>query len=146
MRDPDAIIAHLRMEPHPEGGHYVETHRDHGSEVRARSTAIYFLLKAGEKSHWHHVDAVEYWLWHAGDPLALSISADGDLAFTLRLGADLAAGHTPQAVVPAGAWQAAETLGDWSLVSCIVAPGFRFSGFTLAPPDWAPKLWRPPAR
>jgi len=89
---------------------------------------------------------VEFWLWHAGAPLALSTSADGDLAYTLRLGADLSAGHTPQAVVPAGAWQAGETLGDWSLVSCIVAPGFRFSGFKLAPPGWAPKHWRPVRR
>ncbi|MDZ4778333.1 MAG: cupin domain-containing protein [Alphaproteobacteria bacterium] len=142
----DEIITHLRMKPHPEGGHYVETFRDLPVGDRARSTAIYFLLRAGENSHWHHVDAVEFWLWHAGAPLALSVSADGDMAYTLRLSGDLAAGHMPQAVVPAGAWQAAEALGDWSLVSCIVAPGFRFSGFKLAPPGWAPKHWRPVAR
>jgi predicted cupin superfamily sugar epimerase len=141
--DADEIIRRLSMRPHPEGGHYVETFRDVIQDGRARSTAIYFLLKAGEASHWHHVDAVEFWLWHAGAPLALSISNDGEMAYTLRLGADLAGGQTPQAVVPTGAWQAAETLGEWSLVSCIVSLGFRFSGFTLAPPGWAPTHWRP---
>lgn len=139
------IITHLRMKPHPEGGHYVETFRDVPVGDRARSTAIYFLLQAGEKSHWHLVDAVEMWLWHAGAPLHLSISADGDMAFTLRMGADLAADEKPQVIVPAGAWQAAETLGDWTLVSCVVTPGFRFSGFKLAPPGWAPKHFRPRA-
>jgi uncharacterized protein len=142
---PADIIAHLGMKPHPEGGHYVETFRDiPDREGRARSTAIYYLLAAGERSHWHRVDAVEFWLWHAGDPLALSVSADSVMAYTLRLGADLGAGHVPQAIVPAGAWQAAEPLGAWSLVSCIVSPGFRFAGFTLAEPGWAPTHWRPP--
>lgn len=142
----EEIITQLRMKPHPEGGHYVETFRDSvEADGRARSTAIYFLLKAGEKSHWHRVDAVETWLWHAGAPLHLSISNDGGMAFTLRMGADVLADEKPQAIVPAGAWQAAETLGDWTLVSCIVTPGFRFSGFTLAPPGWAPKNYRPRA-
>jgi uncharacterized protein len=146
-QDADEIITQLRMKPHPEGGHYVETFRDLvEKDGRARSTAIYFLLKAGEKSHWHKVDAVETWLWHAGAPLHLSISNDGDMAFTLRMGADLRADERPQAIVPAGAWQAAETLGDWTLVSCIVTPGFRFAGFTLAPADWAPKNYRPRPR
>jgi hypothetical protein len=133
------IIAHLRMKPHPEGGHYVETFRDApDAEGRARSTAIYFLLQAGEYSHWHRVDAVEMWLWHAGAPLTLSMSHDGVGAHAVHLGPDLAAGQTPQTIVPAGSWQAAETLGVWTLVSCVVVPGFAFSGFTLAPPDWRP--------
>lgn len=145
MRTGAEIIAHYGMKPHPEGGHYVETFRDAPTpDGRARSTAILFLLQAGERSHWHRVDAVEFWLWHAGDPLALSISHDGAMAFTLRLGADLAQDQRPQAVVPAGAWQAAEPLGSWTLVSCVVAPGFRFLGFELAPPDWTPTHWRQP--
>lgn len=132
------IIRLLGMQPHPEGGHYAETFRDSEASGRARSTAIYFLLQAGEVSHWHRVDAVEYWLWHAGGPLALSISHDGKAARAIHLGPDLRAGQRPQAVVPAHSWQAAETLGAWTLVSCVVAPGFQFSGFTLAPPDWRP--------
>ncbi len=132
------IIAALRMKPHPEGGHYVETFRDIEQDGRARSTAIYFLLRAGEVSHWHKVDAVEFWLWHAGAPLALSIAYDGGLPFTLTMGPDVLAGQYPQVVVQADGWQGARATGDWTLVSCVVAPGFRFSGFTLAPPGWAP--------
>ena len=128
------IIAALGMQPHPEGGHYVETFRDApGPDGRARSTAIYFLLQRGERSHWHRVDAAEIWLWHAGAPLALTI----DKA-RITLGANLAAGEHPQAIVPAHAWQAAESLGDWTLVSCVVSPGFDFAGFELAPLDFAP--------
>jgi hypothetical protein len=132
--NPDHIIAALNLQPHPEGGWYAETYRDApGSDGRARSTAIYFLLKAGERSHWHRVDAAEIWLWHAGAPLKLGVEKD-----SVTLGPDLAAGQRPQAVVPSNAWQAAEPLGDWTLVSCIVAPGFEFSGFELAPPGWRP--------
>lgn len=134
------IIRLLEMKPHPEGGWYAETFRDPQTDEagRARSTAIYFLLQAGEVSHWHRVDAVETWFWHAGGPLALSISEDGQAARAIRLGPDLRAGQRPQGVVPANAWQAAESLGAWTLVSCTVAPGFEFSGFTLAAPDWFP--------
>lgn len=135
------IIRALAMQPHPEGGHYVETFRDApGPDGRARSTAIYFLLQVGEVSHWHRVDAAEIWLWHAGAPLALSLSDDGTRATTraLHLGPDLRRGQRPQAIVPAQVWQAAETLGAWTLVSCVVAPGFSFDGFELAPPDWRP--------
>jgi uncharacterized protein len=136
------IIRLLDLKPHPEGGHYCETFREaEGPDGRSRATCIYFLLQAGEFSHWHRVDATEVWLWHAGGPLALTLSPDGSLATThaVRLGPDLRAGQRPQAVVPAGAWQAAEGLGAWTLVSCVVAPGFAFSGFELAPPDWRPR-------
>jgi uncharacterized protein len=133
------IIALLDMKPHPEGGHYVETFRDtDGPEGRGHSTAIYFLLEVGEVSAWHRVDAAEHWFWHAGGPLALSISEDGQTARAIQLGPDLRAGQRPQGVVPAGAWQAAESLGAWTLVSCVVAPGFVFEHFELAPPDWFP--------
>jgi uncharacterized protein len=132
------IIRLLDLRPHPEGGHFRETFRDtRESDGRAASTAIYFLLARGERSHWHHVDATEVWHYYAGAPLALSI-ADGDGTTVMRLGPDLAAGERPQAAVPAGAWQAAESLGDWTLVGCTVAPGFVFTGFALAPPGWTP--------
>jgi uncharacterized protein len=132
--DPDQLIRTLGMTPHPEGGHYVETYRAPAmGDERPACTAIYFLLKAGERSHWHKVDAVETWLWHAGSPLRLGIDAED-----LILGPDIEAGQRPQAVVPAFAWQAAESLGGWTLVSCIVAPGFSFDGFELAPEGWSP--------
>ena len=133
------IVRLLELRPHPEGGHYRETFRDprHDANGRALSSAIYFLLAAGERSHWHRIDAVEIWHWHAGAALALHI-AGSDGAMTMRLGADVAAGDRPQAVVPAGAWQAAESLGAWTLVGCTVTPGFDFSKFELAPKDWTP--------
>jgi predicted cupin superfamily sugar epimerase len=133
------IIAKLGLQPHPEGGHYRETFRD-PREIggRAASTAILFLLARGERSHWHRVDAVEIWHYYAGAPLVLSI-VDGSKEEIIRLGADVHAEETPQAVVPARAWQAAESLGDWTLVGCTVAPGFDFNGFELAPPDWSPR-------
>ena len=138
MMTADDIIRQFDLRPHPEGGHYRETFRDPRLiDGRAASTAILFLLKAGERSHWHRVDAVEIWHFHAGAPLALSIDGQG----VVVLGADLAAGQTPQGVVPTGAWQAAESGGDWSLVGCTVAPGFDFAGFDLAPPGWTPQGW-----
>ena len=138
MLSADDIIRLLALKPHPEGGHYRQTFRDPRMvDGRPASTAIYFLLKRGERSHWHRVDAVETWHWHAGSVLTLKIN-DGAATDVVRLGADLASGERPQAVVPAHAWQAAETTGDWTLVGCTVAPGFEFSGFELAPPDWQP--------
>jgi len=133
------IIARLGLEPHPEGGHFRETFRDSAVDANGRSasTAIYFLLARGERSHWHRIDAVEIWHWHAGAALELSIADDGG-SLVLRLGADLAAGERPQGVVPPHAWQAATTTGDWTLVGCTVAPGFDFATFELAPPGWAP--------
>src|SRR5262245_27044928 len=132
------VIRLLELEPHPEGGHYRQTFRDpHTVGGRASSTAIYYLLARGERSHWHHVDAVEVWHWYAGATLLLRIAADG-APRTVRLGPDLARGERPQAVVPTGHWQAADTDGDWTLVGCTVAPGFEFAGFTLAPTGWEP--------
>ena len=128
------LIAALGMQPHPEGGHYVETWRGAPDpDGRAAATAIYFLLAAGERSHWHRVDAAEVWLWHAGDPLELRIGQT-----TVVLGPDVLIGERPQAVVPAGEWQAAVSNGAWTLVSCVVAPGFEFAGFELAPPEFEP--------
>ena len=132
----DEIIALLGLAPHPEGGHYRQTWETLG-DGRAAGTRIYFLLRAGERSHWHRVDADEAWHFYAGAPLKLRIAAtaEGPAAPHL-LGPDLAAGARPQAVVPKDAWQSAETLGDWTLVGCTVSPGFQFDGFTLAPPDF----------
>jgi uncharacterized protein len=134
------IIARLDLKPHPEGGHYRETFRDPARDAdgRAHSTAIYFLLARGERSRWHRIDAVEVWHYYAGDALTLRI-ADHDGARNLTLGPDLAAGQVPQAVVPANAWQEAESVGDWTLVGCTVAPGFEFASFELAPDGWEPK-------
>ncbi len=136
--DADEVIATLGLNPHPEGGHFRECFRDENAEGRAHSTAIYYLLKADEVSHWHRVDAAEVWHFYAGGPLALGI-AQGDSAPTEHiLGADLAAGQRPQVVVPAGAWQSARPLGAYALVGCTVAPGFEFTGFEMAPPGWEP--------
>ena len=136
---PERIIALLGMQPHPEGGHYVETYRDAPpGGGRGVKTGIYFLLRAGERSHWHRVDAVEMWHWHAGGPLELSISEDGRSVDRLILGMDLLAGQRPQGVVPAHAWQAARPLEGWVLVGCTVSPAFEFAGFEMAPEGWEP--------
>jgi predicted cupin superfamily sugar epimerase len=133
------IIRKLDLKPHPEGGHYRESFRDSRTvDGRAASTAILFLLARGERSHWHRVDAVEIWHYYAGAALKLEI-VDGSSEQIVRLGCDIHAGEMPQAVVPARAWQAAESFGDWTLVGCTVAPGFDFSGFELAPKSWSPK-------
>ena len=146
------IIRLLDLKPHPEGGHFREMFRDkpppypppqtgEGREgvARATSTAIYFLLARGERSHWHRVDAVEVWHWYAGAPLELEIAQNEGRIERVTLGNDLASGQRPQAVVPAHAWQAAQTRGDWTLCGCTVAPGFDFSGFELAPQGWSPQ-------
>ncbi|UGA42756.1 cupin domain-containing protein [Bradyrhizobium quebecense] len=134
------IIARLALQPHPEGGHYRETFRDQRCDAsgRAHSTAIYFLLARGERSHWHRIDAVEMWHYYAGAPLTLKIAQDGEPPRSITLGPDVANGEQPQAIVPAGAWQAAESSGDWTLVGCTVAPGFEFAKFELAPKGWEP--------
>lgn len=134
-----AIVAALGMRRHPEGGWYAETFRDRaGIGGKSYSTAITFLLEAGQVSAWHRVlDAAEVWHYHAGAALDLGIAEDGSVA-RHRLGADIAAGERLQAVVPAGAWQAARSLGAWTLVGCTVAPGFDFESFELAPPGWTP--------
>jgi len=135
----DEVVRLLGLAPHPEGGHYRETFRDAATAGagRAASTAIYFLLRAGERSRWHRVDAAEVWHWYGGAPLALRVATAGGL-IAHALGAELAAGERPQVVVPAGAWQSAESLGAWTLVGCTVAPGFEFAGFELAAPEFCP--------
>jgi predicted cupin superfamily sugar epimerase len=137
--EPRWIIEHLGMQPHPEGGHYVETYRDRPADGgRGALTCIHFLLQAGEVSAWHRVDAAEVWHFAGGDPLLLTLSPDGHDAEVLNLGNDLRQGQRPHHLVPADCWQTAETLGRWTLVSCIVAPAFTFDGFEMAPADWRP--------
>jgi len=135
----DEIIETLGLEPHPEGGYFCETFRD-PNEVEGRSvgTAIYFLLKEGKASHWHKVDAAEIWHFYAGSPLELRLSDGNEKARSVTLGNNLASGERPQHVVKADEWQAARTLGEWTLVGCTVSPGFEFSSFVLAEEDWEP--------
>ncbi|MFL5681158.1 MAG: cupin domain-containing protein [Chloroflexota bacterium] len=141
MTDALEVIERLGMRQHPEGGWYVETWRaEPRNGERAAASAILFLLAAGERSHWHRVDAAEIWQWSAGDPLELRIAAsDAGPVATHRMGGDVMRDDAAQVVVPAGAWQAARSLGAWTLVGCIVAPAFEFDGFELAPPGWQPR-------
>ena len=138
MTEADQIIAKLGLQPHPEGGWYRQTwvgpDLHIGTNTRASGTAILFLLKAGERSHWHRVDADEIWIWNAGAPLMLSLGET--VARDIRMGPDVLGDDQAQAVVPAGHWHAARSLGAWSLVTCTVSPGFRFEGFELADPGF----------
>jgi predicted cupin superfamily sugar epimerase len=144
MTDARDVAERLGMQAHPEGGWYVETWQASGIDgARPAASAILFLLAAGERSHWHRLDADEVWQWSAGDDLELRVWTENEAAITVhRLGGDVAstAGTVVQAVVPAGAWQTARTLGAWTLVGCVVAPAFDFDGFELAAPDWEPPL------
>ncbi len=134
MADAASVIAALDLAPHPEGGWYRETWRAPAvAGERAAGTAILFLLDAGQRSHWHRVDATELWLFHAGTPLTLELAGE-----TVRLGPDPLADRQ-QAVVAPGAWQAAVAGDGWALVGCVVVPGFDFAGFELAPPGWTPR-------
>ena len=141
MSEISDLIAKLRLAPHPEGGWYRETFRQSANNGgRDLATAILFLLDRGQRSQWHRVDAAELWLWHAGSPLDLLIhpaQEDGQTQNHL-LGPDVMAGHSQQALVPPHAWQSAGAQAGWTLVSCVVTPGFDFAGFELAPPDWSP--------
>lgn len=141
MTDATAVIESLGLVPHPEGGWYGETWRAPAPDgSRPVSSAILYLLRAGERSNWHRVDADEVWQYSAGDPLELRVAVTtGSPVERHRLGGDVRHGNEPQVVVPAGAWQAAHSLGEWTLVGCIVAPAFKFAGFELAPDDWEPE-------
>jgi len=133
------VIEALDLAPHPEGGHFREIWRDASADgSRGAGTAIYFLLAAGEVSHWHRVDAAEAWHWYGGAPLALSMSEDAQVVVSEHLGPNLARHQRPFAVVPKDWWQSAVTLGRWTLVGCTVSPAFEFAGFELAPPGWRP--------
>lgn len=133
------IVEILGMAPHPEGGWFVQTFKDSEGGTRGHSTAIYYLLEQGQRSHWHRViDAAEIWLWHGGATMQLSIYKDGKDTEIHQLGLDLKNGERPQAIVPANVWQSAKPSGEWALVSCTVAPGFEFEKFEMAEPNWQP--------
>ncbi len=142
--DAESVIEHLGLRRHPEGGWYAETWRATAARGdRPAGSAILYLLASGERSHWHRVDAAEIWQFSAGDPLELRVWAAGEAAVTThRLGGAVLSGETPQVIVPAGAWQAARPLGDWTLVGCIVTPAFEFAGFELATEGWEPPIGR----
>jgi len=130
----DRIIEKLGLMPHPEGGHYRETWAAPGADGRPSGTSILFLLREGEASHWHRIDATEIWHFHAGAPLILETAASvAGPATAITLGPEVLAGHAPHGIVPPMVWQAARTTGQWTLVGCTVSPGFRFEGFELAP-------------
>lgn len=142
MPTADHIRCQLDLAPHPEGGWYRETFRDERRlpDGRAASTAIYFMLEAGQVSRWHRIDAAEVWHFYAGAGLEIAIAQAADVAPSLlRLGPGIDRGETPQIVVPSGAWQQARSLGGWTLVGCTVAPGFTFDKFELAAPDFDPR-------
>ena len=135
--DAEVLIARYGLEPHPEGGRYREIYRlPDGAGGRGALSTIYYLLKRGEVSAWHRIDAVEIWQFHAGDPLRLDISTDGVDVVSTRLG--VSPGTEPQVLVPEGAWQSAVPEGAWTLVGCTVVPAFEFDGFEMAPPEWQP--------
>ncbi|WP_199553730.1 cupin domain-containing protein [Sandaracinobacteroides hominis] len=137
--EPTGIIELLDLQRHPEGGWYRETWRSPAAPgERSAMTAIHFLLEAGQRSHWHKVDADELWAWHAGSALQLLRAAPDGRRNACLLGGDVLAGQQSHLVIPAGHWQAAQASFGWALVSCVVAPGFEFSGFELAPPGWEP--------
>lgn len=139
LTEAQRLVRELQLTPHPEGGHYRETYRDPSrSGDRAHSTAIYFLLQAGEVSRWHRVDAAEVWHYYKGAPLELKIAEEGGAAQRFVLGADIVRGERPQVVVPPHAWQSARSLGDFTLAGCTVAPGFEFSKFELAAEGFEP--------
>jgi predicted cupin superfamily sugar epimerase len=138
--DSDTIIRTLGLQPHPEGGYYAETWRDPGvAGKRGSGTAIYYLLKQGEISAWHRVDAAEIWHFYAGAPLMLTLSDDGNTVRNIMLGPDIGSGQRPQAIVPPRGWQMAQSTGAWTLVGCTVSPAFDFAGFELAPAGWQPE-------
>lgn len=137
------IIAALGLQQHPEGGWFAETYRaPPTADGRVVSTAIYFLLRDGERSHWHRIrSADEVWHHYAGAPLRLEVARDGvrDAIVSHTMGSHVLAGERPQVTVPRDHWMTARSLGAWTLVGCTVAPAFDFADFELAPPDWSPR-------
>jgi len=132
--DASEVIRRWDLNPHPEGGHYRRIYRSaltttpHGwPGPRALATSILYLLAAGERTRWHRVRGEELWLWQGGGPM--SVDVDG----TARIvGHDRGAGHELQLLVPAGSWQSATPAEDhWSIVACVVAPGFDFDDFEM---------------
>lgn len=136
--NPNDIIEKLELVPHPEGGHYRETWRHQNGDVRGAGSSIYYLLEAGDRSHWHRIDAAEIWHFYAGAPLELLTYAHGERVVRRVLGPSFRDGQEPQLRIEPGMWQSAASLGDWTLVGCTVSPAFEFDRFEMAPEGWAP--------
>jgi predicted cupin superfamily sugar epimerase len=135
--DAEGWIRTLELVAHPEGGYFRETYRDApAGGARGALTAIYFLLRRGEVSRWHRIDAIEIWHHYDGAALRLRIAEPGRPIVEHLLGKDAQA--LPHAIVPKHAWQSAATTGDFTLVGCVTSPAFDFAGFELAPPGFEP--------
>ncbi len=130
----DYFIQHLGLERHVEGGYYRETYRSPlTANDRSLSTSIYFLLEGEQLSRFHQLTADEIWFFHYGSALIVhQIDKTGRL-FSQRLGMNLDAGEAPQLLIPAGTIFASETAdkNSFTLVSCMVSPGFEFKDFKL---------------
>lgn len=139
QRTIDYWVEHLNLQPHPEGGFFKETYRSEiklqpfeNNGERSLSTGIYFLITSGNFSAFHRIKSDEMWHFYAGSPLTVHIIETDGTYTELNIGLDLVKGQLPQAVVPAEAWFASESSGEYSLVGCTVSPGFDFTDFELA--------------
>lgn len=129
------IVEQLKMQPHPEGGYFVETYRSAihvGDSGKSVATVIYFLLPSSETSSWHRIKSDEFWFYHSGSPIVVHAIENGTYKATI-VGNDFTSGHVPQHLVRGGAIFGASVLqpDSYSLVSCVVAPGFDFEDFEL---------------
>ena len=138
----EEIISILQLEAHPEGGFYRQTFKDTdlNEDGRSLSSVIYYLLKFDQVSDWHKVDATEIWFWHSGAPMVISISSNGRDTEALHLGPNVQVNQKPHVIVKKNYWQSAVSLGEWSLVSCMVSPAFEFTGFEMAEENWFPSI------
>ena len=134
MNNCHKLIDKLKLIPHPEGGNFVETFRDDKSQI----SHIYYLLKKGEKSHWHKINKNEVLIFYDGDPLQVLLSKDKINTQKITIGRDLEKDHQYHFIVEAGTWFSMVPLGKWTLIGCIVSPAFDYEDFELAPPNWFP--------
>lgn len=130
-----SIVDKLNMRPHPEGGYFVETYRSEitlSESGKSVATVIYFLLPSEEKSSWHRIKSDEFWFYHSGSPIVVH-SIENNKYKAQIVGKDLEQGQVPQYLVPGGAVFGASVPEEnsYSLVSCVVAPGFDFEDFEL---------------
>jgi uncharacterized protein len=130
------LIQELSLKPHPEGGWYREIYR---SRMRVQApgghrsalTTIYYLLARGQVSRWHVVQSDEIWHFYDGAPLELFAYDPDSEVCTRQVLAQPSGGREPVAIITAGVWQAARSLGECTLAGCSVAPGFEFADFRL---------------
>jgi predicted cupin superfamily sugar epimerase len=128
------LISSLELQPHPEGGYYKETYRSAANiGDRSLSTAIYFLLPAGQRSHLHRIKSDELWHYHLGGPLIVTQISPAGKVEEIRIGPDVEAGQKLQHAVPAGYWFGSRPADgtEFTVVGCTVAPGFDFADFEM---------------